>query len=385
MSIVEAPWQPNLLLDKEWIVCDNGAASPHRGSCYVTYSDFRTLRLEFQASRDGGLTWESQVSAPENAGRASIVGRWAPAPQPVVRPNGDLVVPFYDENRVASVRSMDGGRSFQPPVTDLRHRLQGDAEPPRPAPAKRRGGRGRKRLRRLAGLPASAVVQRQRPGAFAIGRRRHLVAGDADPDEATRLACRLRPPRDRRGREPDRPDRGRVLRPPRRAPRRRLHLLAERRPDLAPGSAPERPDDAARVGRAGRRRDARRLLLDVVVGRPSGLGVHARIPAGRAVRPAPLRDPHPALGPAGLVQLRVDLARGPRRDARHALELLLRRGQELLRRAEVLEQCPPTRRADARKRVEDRLARLRIAALTVEAEREAMGLVPNTLEQLQTG
>ena len=117
VSVIEAPYRPNLLLDKEWIVCDNGAASPHRGSCYVTYSDFRTLRLEFQASRDGGLTWEPQVSAPENAGRASIVGRWAPAPQPVVRPNGDLVVPFYDENRVASVRSVDGGRSFQAPVT----------------------------------------------------------------------------------------------------------------------------------------------------------------------------------------------------------------------------------------------------------------------------
>jgi len=117
VSVVEAPWQPNLLLDKEWIVCDNGAASLHRGSCYAVYSDFRTLQLEFQASRDGGLTWESQVSAPENAGRGSILGRWAPAPQPVVQPDGDLIVPFYDENRVASVRSVDGGRSFQPPVT----------------------------------------------------------------------------------------------------------------------------------------------------------------------------------------------------------------------------------------------------------------------------
>jgi hypothetical protein len=98
VSVVEAPWQPNLLLDKEWIVCDNGAASPHRGSCYAVYSDFRTLQLEFQASRDGGLTWEPQVSAPGNAGRRSILGRWAPAPQPVVQPDG-------------------GGRSFEPPVT----------------------------------------------------------------------------------------------------------------------------------------------------------------------------------------------------------------------------------------------------------------------------
>jgi BNR repeat-like domain len=117
ITVVEAPWQPNLLLDKEWIACDNGTASPHRGSCYATYSDFRSLQLEFQASRDGGLTWEPQVAAPENAGRKSIAGRWAPAPQPVVQPDGDLVVPFYDEDRVAAVRSTDGGRSFSAPVT----------------------------------------------------------------------------------------------------------------------------------------------------------------------------------------------------------------------------------------------------------------------------
>jgi hypothetical protein len=116
ITVIEAAWRPNLMLDKEWIVCDSGARSPHRGSCYVTYSDFRSLRLEFQASRDGGLTWGPQVSAPQNAGRPSIVGRWAPAPQPVVQPDGDLIVPYYDEDRVAAIRSADGGRSFSAPV-----------------------------------------------------------------------------------------------------------------------------------------------------------------------------------------------------------------------------------------------------------------------------
>lgn len=116
VTVIEAPWRPNLMLDKEWIVCDNGAASPHRGSCYATYSDFRTTQLEFQASRDGGLTWEAQVEAPGTPGRPSIIGRWAPAPQPVVQPDGDLIVPYYDEHRVAAVRSADGGRSFTAPV-----------------------------------------------------------------------------------------------------------------------------------------------------------------------------------------------------------------------------------------------------------------------------
>ncbi|HET9323893.1 MAG TPA: sialidase family protein [Gaiellaceae bacterium] len=116
VTVMEAP-SPALLLDKEWIVCDNGAASPYRGSCYAVYSDFRSARLEFQASRDGGLTWESQVAAPENAGRRSIVGEGAPGPQPVVQPDGDLIVPYFDEDRMASVRSADGGRSFSAPVT----------------------------------------------------------------------------------------------------------------------------------------------------------------------------------------------------------------------------------------------------------------------------
>jgi hypothetical protein len=117
VTITEASLSPTLLLDKEWIVCDSGPLSPFRGSCYVTYSDFRTNQLSFQASRDAGQTWEAPIGAPENAGRASMLGRWAPAPQPVVQPDGDLIVPFYDETRVASVRSTNGGRSFSNPVT----------------------------------------------------------------------------------------------------------------------------------------------------------------------------------------------------------------------------------------------------------------------------
>src|SRR5215210_351334 len=116
VTVVQAPSVPNLLLDKEWIVCDSWAQSPFRGRCYVTYSDFRTQRLEFQTSTDGGLSWGAQVSAPQNAGRKSIAGRWAPAPQPVVQPDGDLIVAYYDEDRVAAIRSADGGQSFSPPV-----------------------------------------------------------------------------------------------------------------------------------------------------------------------------------------------------------------------------------------------------------------------------
>jgi hypothetical protein len=135
-TATEAPFEPNLLLDKEWIVCDNGPVSPHRGSCYVTYSDFRTLELSFQTSHDGGLTWDAPVGVPENAGRASMLGAAAPAPQPLVQPDGDLIVPYYDEDRVAALRSSNGGLSFDVPVTIAPTRFMGTAglrAPPLPS------------------------------------------------------------------------------------------------------------------------------------------------------------------------------------------------------------------------------------------------------------
>jgi hypothetical protein len=111
-TVTSAPSTGALLLDKEWIVCDNGAGSPFRGNCYTSYSDFRSRRLSTQTSRDGGLTWTAPVGSPDNAGRAAVLGPYAPAPQPVVRPNGDVVVPTYDEGRIAAVRSIDGGSTF---------------------------------------------------------------------------------------------------------------------------------------------------------------------------------------------------------------------------------------------------------------------------------
>jgi hypothetical protein len=101
----------SILFDKEWIVCDNGAASPFRGRCYLSYSDIDRLRLATQTSADGGQTWGAAVGSPDGAGRRGIVGRFAPGPQPVVLPNGTVVVPLYDDE-ISVVRSTDGGASF---------------------------------------------------------------------------------------------------------------------------------------------------------------------------------------------------------------------------------------------------------------------------------
>lgn len=95
--------------DKNWTVCDNGPASPRRGTCYTSFSDFANgRRIVTSRSTDGGLTWSAPVGSPD----AAATGLGA---QPVVQPDGSLVVVFLagaDESQIGSIRSTDGGATF---------------------------------------------------------------------------------------------------------------------------------------------------------------------------------------------------------------------------------------------------------------------------------
>lgn len=101
-------------LDKEWITCDNGRTSPFRGRCYVAYTDIAHdpdpehlgSNIAVQSSSDGGRTWTTPVLLTVNANIVS------PGVQPVVRPNGELVVVFLEDAVVEAVRSTDGGATF---------------------------------------------------------------------------------------------------------------------------------------------------------------------------------------------------------------------------------------------------------------------------------
>jgi hypothetical protein len=101
-------------LDKEWITCDNGNASPRRGTCYLAYSDFAHetpddpdgSHIAVQSSSDGGLTWSAPALIQVHATAVS------PGVQPVVRPNGELVVVFFEDGVAEAVRSNDGGATF---------------------------------------------------------------------------------------------------------------------------------------------------------------------------------------------------------------------------------------------------------------------------------
>jgi hypothetical protein len=94
-------------LDKTWIVCDDHPASPFYGHCYTTWDDHGAgNRLLTSTSTDGGLTW-----GPAKATANSATGLGG---QPVVRPDGTVIVPAANANESAIIayRSTDGGASW---------------------------------------------------------------------------------------------------------------------------------------------------------------------------------------------------------------------------------------------------------------------------------
>src|SRR3954447_18212154 len=103
-------------LDKNWIVCDNTATSPFYGNCYTQGDDHGPgNRLEMSTSTDGGQTW----SAPATNNTGVIGG------QPVVRPDGTVIVPIANANETAigAFSSTNGGASWSAVTTvaTIRH------------------------------------------------------------------------------------------------------------------------------------------------------------------------------------------------------------------------------------------------------------------------
>jgi hypothetical protein len=96
-------------LDKDWVTCDNTATSPHYGNCYAEY-DIPGLvdSVKMRTSTNGGASWGP---ARQPAGGGHGLGG-----QPVVVPNGDVVVPYLaftsGSESIREFRSTDGGGSW---------------------------------------------------------------------------------------------------------------------------------------------------------------------------------------------------------------------------------------------------------------------------------
>ena len=75
--------------DKNWIVCDSWATSPHYGNCYLQWDDpLNQEQILMSTSSDGGLTWGP---ATPTANVADGIGG-----QPLVQPNGTVIVPIEE-------------------------------------------------------------------------------------------------------------------------------------------------------------------------------------------------------------------------------------------------------------------------------------------------
>lgn len=98
--------------DKNWSVCDNTATSPFYGHCYTEWDDNGNGNLvQMSTSTDGGLTWSTRQSTANNA---TVIGG-----QPLVQPNGTVVVPIENANETAllAFTSTNGGASWNSTTT----------------------------------------------------------------------------------------------------------------------------------------------------------------------------------------------------------------------------------------------------------------------------
>jgi len=91
--------------DKEWVTCDTNSNSPHYGNCYVEWDEPGQGDLIFMStSTDGGKTWSTGQNTADSA--AGLGG------QPLVQPNGTVVVPIDGFGGMVAFRSTDGGKSW---------------------------------------------------------------------------------------------------------------------------------------------------------------------------------------------------------------------------------------------------------------------------------
>src|SRR6266516_1326925 len=97
--------------DKDWLVCDDTSTSAYYGHCYVEWDINSSGNLvQMSTSSDGGATWSAGQATQDNV--SGLGG------QPLVQPNGTVIVPFLSSNSsIAAFTSSNGGASWNSSVT----------------------------------------------------------------------------------------------------------------------------------------------------------------------------------------------------------------------------------------------------------------------------
>jgi BNR repeat protein len=97
--------------DKNWTVCDNHTASAFYGHCYTEFDTASSSdREDMSTSTDGGASWGALKHPADNP--SGIGG------QPLVQPNGTVVVPYSSatSNAIRAFSSTNGGTSWNSSV-----------------------------------------------------------------------------------------------------------------------------------------------------------------------------------------------------------------------------------------------------------------------------
>lgn len=116
--IIQEGFDRRTFNDKPWFALDTAPASPYQGRVYVAYTRFMNpdTIVFFQRSEDGGRTWSVPIPLtdvePYSLGTFVAVGLM-----------GEVYVAWMNDNPQTTLtfrRSLDGGRTFEPPVTIAR-------------------------------------------------------------------------------------------------------------------------------------------------------------------------------------------------------------------------------------------------------------------------
>jgi len=95
--------------DKNWTTCDNNTKSPYYGNCYTEWDQaYGSGDVLMSVSSDGGKTWTPGQPSQDDAGGLGA--------EPVVQPNGTVIVPFQGGG-VDAFQSTDGGKTWSTTVS----------------------------------------------------------------------------------------------------------------------------------------------------------------------------------------------------------------------------------------------------------------------------